>query len=527
MSRDEMQKFVDTHIDALPDPTESIPDVAKIEEGYKEGESAKTKLQSEVGSKEAVHQFVAADRAERTGGEAPSGSNGVPSPVNLVADNAPAEAPAVSQNEESTVDAAQARSGKVAKANKAILGGGLAATAATTVGEATKNPLPLGMGISSTTAGALLGVGQVSAAISFVLGGIQAILDVTATVKSALKYRSLSEIAEAAKTAGHDAQLVEAVVRAANQKFHKAITRALSFASSAISLGVGIALLVAGGLALLAAGPAGWGILGIVAAIGLGITVGKLIYGLVTGDSEFTRHGTASRLYTKGALGAHPVGEKALVTLGFVPADLKKSGAAKRNEFGDKHFEEAKRLSQQASQLEKEADYDESVADDDSDLAAQIGGSEYRASAAEKRKQAKELWAQAEVARAKAQGEEASYATRISNLFSMQALPETAEEQQRRERQKQVQELRESAHKFAKLANSQETEANELEQRAKNLYSPGSPLQKEKLADAAAKREKAKEFRAKADEFLGQAEWKDFAKPERNVVRLIFEKLAT
>jgi hypothetical protein len=209
---------------------------------------------------------------------------------------------------------------------------GLAATA--TLQAPTRAPL---LGIRATGAEKLLQIGAVTNTIGFVLAGIQALLDVRAVISSASKYRQLRDIAEDAKSQGHDPDVVDAVVYAASQKFGKAIQRSISFVASALSVGVSIALLAAGGLAMLAAGPVGWGALGVIAAVGLGLVIGSLLfkvgrwlYKWWSGSLKQKRHGMAARLYTKGAIGSDPVAAAAITALGLVPADLKTAGLAAR-----------------------------------------------------------------------------------------------------------------------------------------------------------------------------------------------------
>jgi hypothetical protein len=87
------------------------------------------------------------------------------------------------------------------------------------------------------------------------------------------------------------------------------------------------------GVVALASNPLGWGILTILAAIGIligiTVTVWKLVQYLrkkVRGTKGRKRHMMAVRLYQKGALGGDPAGQKAIKALGLNPEKLKQAG---------------------------------------------------------------------------------------------------------------------------------------------------------------------------------------------------------
>jgi hypothetical protein len=180
---------------------------------------------------------------------------------------------------------------------------------------------------------------KVGAIVGVFLNAIQALFDLRAVISSGMKYRALKQIAADAKKAGHDSAVVDAVEFAMNQKYGKAWMRLISFTAATTAATVGIIALATGATIALFSNPVGWGVLTVLAAIG--VTVGiaytgyrilNALYKSLKGTKGKKRREVALVLYEKLVKG-DPIALAAINELGL-PAQ-KIIQASKLKETGD------------------------------------------------------------------------------------------------------------------------------------------------------------------------------------------------
>jgi len=183
--------------------------------------------------------------------------------------------------------------------------------------------------------------------VGLFFSAIAAIFDLRAAVSSGKKMVALDKIASDAKAAGHDPEVVKAVQYAMEQKFGKAVRRAITFVAAAISSGVSIAGIAGAGTVALASNPIGWGILTVLAAgaiaLGAAITIykiGRWIYKKFSGVLGEQRRDTALTLYKRGVVGGDTVAAAALKELGLDHKAMKAALSAEEPVKDAKHRKE-------------------------------------------------------------------------------------------------------------------------------------------------------------------------------------------
>lgn len=188
-------------------------------------------------------------------------------------------------------------------------------------------------GVTMASAGA-----SIAAALGYVsagLGAIVGIFDIKSAISSGRKGSQLEAVmAELKKANPADAELIDAIQYAIEQKYSKAKTRALRATTGILGSGIAIGALAAGvSLVALASNPVGWVIAavlaGTAAAIGIGIIaykLGRKLWKWYHGDLGLKRRKIAMRLYDKCVAGdAHAAA--ALKSIGLDPAKIRARAA--------------------------------------------------------------------------------------------------------------------------------------------------------------------------------------------------------
>lgn len=251
-----VQSEVNQQVSELPPspPPEQVPDASTVEVAQGKAKQVVADLPVDVNNRPNLAQIAMPIIAPQSEVEqenvpkAPPSSGATPK-----ADEAPAPV-----NDDAQVEAASKDlffAGDKNSAKKAIKLG-------RTVGSHAVTGLRAG-GVIAQKVGAIVGV---------FINAIQALFDLRAIISSGMKYRALKQIAADAKKAGHDSAVVDAVEFAMNQKYGKAWMRLISFAAATTAATVGIIALATGATIALFSNPVGWGVLTVLAAIG--VTVG-------------------------------------------------------------------------------------------------------------------------------------------------------------------------------------------------------------------------------------------------------------
>lgn len=318
-----LQSEVSKQVGELPPapPPEQVPDASKVEEAQGKAKQVVADLPVDINNKPNLAQIampIIAPQSEveqEKVPEAPKSAGAAPK-----ADSTPAPVSDDAQVEGASKDLFFAGDKNAAKK---------AANVGKTVGGHTVTGLRAA-GVIAQKVGAIVGV---------FLNAIQALFDLRAVISSGMKYRALKQIAADAKKSGHDSSVVDAVEFAMNQKYGKAWMRLISFAAATTAATIGIIALATGATIALFSNPVGWGVLTVLAAIG--VTVGiaykgyrilNALYKSLKGTKGKKRREVALVLYDKLVKG-DPIALAAINELGL-PAQ-KIIQASQLKETGD------------------------------------------------------------------------------------------------------------------------------------------------------------------------------------------------
>jgi hypothetical protein len=343
---------VNAAVGGLPDiDGESVPTREELARGEAQGAAIRAEVAEVAGSNPAAQAFVVSEMtesAEVQSEEGPGsastasqeasvpGGSGTPAP-------APTPAPTPEATPESApTSEAPTETGNASKVfdakSRGEIQGHLKLTK-TIVGKAKSTMSPITKAVTDAGDSARTIVSTVGTAVGVFFSALQAMLDVRAAISSGFKYKALGEIKAKMKAAGgYDDTVLDAIEYAMDQKYKKAIMRAVGFIGGAISMSVGIAVLAGAGVVALVSNPAGWGVLTALAAVGaiIGLSLalykfGRWIYKrFISGDVRQKRHGFAVKLYQKGVLGSNEHAVAALQALGLNPADLRAAAMVAR-----------------------------------------------------------------------------------------------------------------------------------------------------------------------------------------------------
>ena len=208
---------------------------------------------------------------------------------------------------------------------KAVTGPGT--TVANIGSSATKFGLQVAGAASTGAKLAVTVLGYIAAGLS----AIVSLFDLRAAISSGRKAKGLETVmAELKKANPGDAELINAVQYAIEQKYSKAKIRAVKAITGLTSAGITIGALAAGvSLAALATNPVGWGIaaviVGVCALVGVGFMVYKLgrkLWKWWKGDLGVQRRSIAMRLYDK-AMQGDASAAAAIKELGLDPVKMR------------------------------------------------------------------------------------------------------------------------------------------------------------------------------------------------------------
>jgi len=302
---------------ALPEvPESSIPDEAAISSTVSAGEEAGNDLRPLLDRSPELAVYIHEELVQASAGE-----EDTPDTLESVDSSRIAQA---SQN-------MNALSASNTRTSAASGGFSVAKLANTGLGQTQTGLEVLGRTAEAASSG-IRTLGTVSGIVGALFSSITAIFDLRALISSKLRGDALRKAAADAKTSGHDPEIVEAVEYAMEQKYSKALRRAIAFTAGIAATGVSIATLAAGGvglLALLASNPVGWGIAVGILAIATLASTGLLIYKLYryikkkrSGVLGEKRQAIAIRLY-EGVAKGDSLAMTAINKLGLPAQDMK------------------------------------------------------------------------------------------------------------------------------------------------------------------------------------------------------------